>query len=152
MTATAHAVIGTIIAAKIGNPAFAIPLAFASHIAADAFPHWDVGTNGHKKNKKSVRVEVLEGFLDVSAGFIFSYFIIYFLFPKTDLLYAFLLILVAQSLDWIMGPYYFFNIKIPPFEWAYRFQKKFDNRMDKPWGVISQVAIVLLITILAKIF
>lgn len=39
MTATAHAIIGTVIAAKVGNPVLAVPIALASHIIADAIPH-----------------------------------------------------------------------------------------------------------------
>lgn len=152
MTSTGHAVIGTIIAAKIGNPALAIPIAFASHIVADAIPHWDVGTNGHNKKKKTIIKEFIEAGLDVTLGFVISYLLIFFLFPQTDLKYAFLLIIVSQSLDWAMAPYYFFNLKIPPFEWIYKFQKKFDNTLDKPWGIISQIAIISLVVILAKIF
>ena len=152
MTATSHAVIGTIIAAKIGNPTLAIPLAFLSHIAADALPHWDVGTNGHRKKKKSLKAEFFEALLDVAAGFILSYLLIYFFFPQTDLKYAFLLIIVSQSLDWATAPFYFFDIKFPPFQWIYKFQKMFDNRLDKPWGIINQIAILTLVLALAKIF
>jgi hypothetical protein len=35
MTATGHALIGTVIAAKIGNYALAIPIALGSHFLAD---------------------------------------------------------------------------------------------------------------------
>lgn len=146
MTATGHAIIGTVIAVKIGNPALAVPLALASHIAADAFPHWDEGTNG-KKSKERIIVEAV---FDVLIGFAISYLIIFVLFPQTNLLYAFLIILISQSLDWLTAPYYFFGIK--PFKIFYKFQKMFDNRMDKPWGIINQVAILVLIVILAKIF
>ena len=59
MTATGHAIIGTVIAVKIGNPALAVPLAIASHIAADAFPHWDEGTNSKKKVRKDLSAKVL---------------------------------------------------------------------------------------------
>lgn len=147
MTATGHAIIGTVIAVKIGNPQLAVPLAFASHIAADAFPHWDEGTNGKKKSKEKL---IKEAVFDVLLGFAISYLIILVLFPQTSLLYAFLIILASQSLDWITAPYYFFGIK--PFKIFYKFQKTFDNRMDKPWGIINQVAILALIVILAKIF
>ena|SRR3989344_1216289 len=147
MTATGHAIIGTVIAVKIGNPQLAVPLAFASHIAADAFPHWDEGTNGKKKSKEKL---IKEAVFDVLLGFAISYLIILLLFPQTSLLYAFLIILASQSLDWITAPYYFFGIK--PFKIFYKFQKTFDNRMDKPWGIINQVAILALIVILAKIF
>ena len=147
MTATGHAIIGTVIAVKIGNPQLAVPIAFASHIAADAFPHWDEGTNGKEKGKTRL---IAEAALDVVFGFVISYLIVFALFPAANLLYVFLIILVAQSLDWITAPYYFFGIK--PFKIFYKFQKMFDNRMDKPWGIINQIAILALIVILAKIF
>lgn len=152
MTATGHAIIGTVIAAKVGDPTLAIPIAFLSHIAADSLPHWDVGTNGHHKKKKKLAREFVEAGIDVFIGFVLSYFLILLLFPQTNIQYAFILILISQSLDWIMAPYYFFNIKIPPFQWAYKFQKLVDNRQDKPWGIINQIAIVGLVVLLAKIF
>ncbi len=146
MTATGHAIIGTVIAAKIGNPALAVPLAIASHIAADAFPHWDEGTNGNKTKERIT----LEAVFDVLIGFAISYFLVFFLFPETDIVYVFLMILVSQSLDWITAPYYLFGIKL--FKPFYTFQKLFDNEMKAPWGIINQIAILALIVILAKLF
>ena len=148
MTATGHAIIGTIIAAKFGNPYLAVPLAIASHILADMTPHWDTATNAHKKGKQRVFYETL---VDIAAGFLLSYILIVFLFPQTNLLYAFFIIIVSQSLDWLMAPYYFFNWKTPIFVWAYKFQKTFDNSMDSPWGIINQIAILLFIIFLAVI-
>ena len=146
MTATGHPIIGTVIAAKVGNPALAVPLAIVSHVAADLFPHWDEGTNG-KKSKERIIVEAV---FDVLIGFAISYLIIFVLFPKTNLSYAFLIILISQSLDWLTAPYYFWGLK--PFKIFYKFQKMFDNRMPAPWGIINQIAILALIVILAKIF
>ncbi|MFA5003932.1 MAG: hypothetical protein WC498_01485 [Candidatus Saccharimonadales bacterium] len=40
MTATNHALTGALIGLTIGNPAIAIPLAFASHFVLDAIPHY----------------------------------------------------------------------------------------------------------------
>lgn len=40
MTATNHALTGAIIGLSISNPIVAIPLAFASHFALDAIPHY----------------------------------------------------------------------------------------------------------------
>ena len=149
MTATGHAVLGTIIAAKVGNPALAIPLAIVSHIAADIFPHWDTATNKAQKGKKRV---IVESFFDLIFGFLLSYSIIFFIFPQTNLLYVLFLILVSQSLDWLMLPYYFLNINFPLFKWAYKFQKTFNHSLDKPWGIINQIAVLVLIVILAKVF
>ncbi|MEK7559449.1 MAG: hypothetical protein AAB521_04025 [Patescibacteria group bacterium] len=146
MTATGHAIIGTVIAAKVGNPALAIPIALASHIAADLFPHWDEGTNGNK-TKQTI---ALQAVFDVLFGFGISYLIIFFLFPQTSLVYVFIMIITAQAFDWLTAPYYLFGIK--PFKIFYKFQKLFDNEMKAPWGIINQVAILTLLVILAKVF
>ncbi|OGH21267.1 MAG: hypothetical protein A2958_02090 [Candidatus Levybacteria bacterium RIFCSPLOWO2_01_FULL_38_13] len=147
MTATGHAIIGTVIATKIGNPALAIPLAFISHIIGDLFPHWDEGTNGKTKSKERI---IKEALIDVILGFALSYLLIFLLFPQTNILYAFLIIVTSQLLDWLTAPWYFFGIK--PFKVFYKFQKMFDNRMPAPWGIINQVAILALLVLLAKIF
>lgn len=148
MTATAHAIIGTVIAAKIGNPALAIPIAFASHFVADAIPHWDAGTH---RREKTPRKLFFESALDVLIGFAVAYAIIYFLFPQTNLAYAFFIIIIAQLPDWLMAPYAIFHINFPLFKWAYQIQSKLNVRLDKPWGIINQVAILVFIVILAKI-
>ena len=41
MLETPHVVVGAAIAVKVGNPALAIPLAFASHFVLDKIPHWN---------------------------------------------------------------------------------------------------------------
>lgn len=146
MTATGHAVIGAIIAAKFGNPYVAIPLAFLSHFAADWFPHWDTATEFRKKGVKRV---FIESFVDVCLGFSLSYFILTTLFPQTNLVYGFVIILVSQSPDWLMAPYFFFKIKIPPFTWAYRMQLPFDNSLKAPWGILTQVTVLILFLYLA---
>jgi len=149
MTATGHAILGTVIAAKVGNPSLAVPLAIASHIAADIFPHWDTATNISKKGRKRV---IVESFVDFIFGILISYTIVFLLFPQTNLYYVLILIFIAQSLDWLMLPYYFLRIKFPLFVWAYKFQKSFNHTLDKPWGIINQIAVLILIVILAKIF
>lgn len=147
MTATGHAIIGTVIAAKIANPAIGIPLAFLSHIVADSFPHWDTATNSATKGKHRV---LLETFFDVFASFALSYLLIYFIFPQTNVTYAFFMIISAQALDWLMAPYYFFNSQFFIFKNTYNFQKLFDHRLDKPWGIINQIAVLILLISLAK--
>ncbi len=147
MTATGHAIIGTVIAAKIANPLLAVPIALISHVIADAIPHWDTGTNRDKKEYKKLFTDTV---LDVVLGFVLSYLLVVLLFPKTSLTYAFALIIISQSLDWLTAPYYFFNIK--EFEWVYKFQKLFDNQLRLPWGLVTQIAVLLLVVILAKVF
>lgn len=147
MTATSHAVIGTIIAAKIGNPALAIPLALASHVALDMIPHWDTAYHSSQKDRKRIFVETLG---DVILGFSLSYSIIVFLFPQTNIFYAFSMVIIAQLPDWLFAPYYFFDWKA--FKWAYDFGKRTNIDLDKPWGVITQIVTVLVVIFLGKIF
>lgn len=147
MTATSHAIIGTIIAAKIGNPALAIPIAVLSHIVADAIPHWDTATNRKKKGFKKMLIDTL---LDVFLGFYLSYLLIILFFPKTDPSYVFMIIIASQLLDWLTAPWYFFRIKL--FKFVYKFQKTFDNKLDLPWGLVTQIAFLALLLVLAKVF
>ncbi|MCL5438571.1 MAG: hypothetical protein M1268_01110 [Patescibacteria group bacterium] len=147
MTATGHAIIGSVIAAKIGNPELAVPIAFASHILADLTPHWDLGTNGNAKKDKNILIKT---FIDITIGFISAYILLALLFPNTDLYYAFFIIITSQLLDWITMPYLYFYV--PPFTWFYKFQKKFHWQMEKPWGIIIQALILFLIVVLAKIY
>lgn len=149
MTATGHAIIGTVIAAKIGNPALAIPIAFASHFAADAFPHWDTGVDRVRNGKRKFFIQSV---FDVIIGFVVSYLLIFFFFPQTNLGYAFFMIIISQLPDWLTAPYLFFNIKLPFFTWIYKLQKIFDNGIAAPWGVINQITAIIIIIALAKLF
>jgi hypothetical protein len=149
MTATGHAVIGVAIAAVFPDPIVAIPIAFLSHIAADAFPHWDAGTNRSKKPSKRF---VNEAFFDLGLSYVLTFVLVTFLFPETNLLYAYAIVIAAQFLDWASAPYVFLKITKPPFfYWAYKFQKKFDNRLDRPWGIIGQVSVLVAIILVALI-
>ena len=149
MTATGHAVIGVVIAAKIGSPVLAIPIAFASHCLADMFPHWDTATNVKQKGKRQT---IIDSAIDVFISFLATYFLVIFVFPETPLLYAYIIVFASQALDWLMAPYYFFRWKFPPFYWAYRFQKDIlDHRLDKPWGIINQVAVLVALVVIAKL-
>ncbi len=149
MTATGHAVIGVAIAAVFPNPVVAIPIALLSHIAADAFPHWDAGTNRSKKpNDRFVN----EAVFDLVLSYVLTFVLITFLFPQTSLAYAYVIVIAAQFLDWASAPYVFLKITNPPFfYWAYKFQKKFDNRLDRPWGVIGQVSVLVVLLLMAMI-
>lgn len=145
MTATAHAVIGTVIAAKIGNPYLAFPLALSSHIIADLIPHWDTAVD--KKPRKKIFWETVG---DVLLGLSLSYSLIVFLFPTTNLAYAFLMIIMAQFPDWLFAPYYFFGWK--SFKWAYEFGKNTNNDLRKPWGILTQIVTVVAVILLGKLF
>lgn len=62
MTASNHAVTGALIAATVPYPVIGLPLAFASHFALDALPHWNYGSS------KSHRARKFIYFLAIDAG------------------------------------------------------------------------------------
>ncbi len=149
MTATGHALIGTIIAAKIGNPYIALPIAFFSHIVADLIPHWDAGTHGRSKKKEQLR---FEAGIDVIVGFVASYTLVFMVFPGTNLIYVFINIIVAQGIDWLTAPYYMFNFKMQPFKFFHRISSITNTKLDKPWGIISQALVILILLFISVLF
>ena len=149
MTATGHALVGTVIAAKVGNPALAIPIALASHFLCDALPHWDTG---HGRENQTKNRFVTATVIDVLLSFVLSYLLIVLFFPTTNLLYAFIIIIVCQLPDWLTAPYLFLNWKFAPFTWIYEIQKRFDSSIGLPWGFINQVVAIVALIVLAKIF
>lgn len=147
MTATAHAAVGVTIAALISNPVIGIPVAFVSHIVCDLTPHWDAGT--HMK-RKSRRQFAFEGMADVLISFLVTFFLLLYVFPQVNIYYGFLLAFTAQLLDWLTVPYLFLKIKSAPFNWIYKFQHAINVRLDKPWGIITQASVVIILLLLAK--
>ncbi len=145
MTATAHALIGASIAAKITNPIIGIPLAIASHFAADLVPHWDAGTN--HKNKSATRLK-LEATLDVLLGFALV-LLIFRNLAVANPLYLFSMVIAAQLPDWLEAPSWMFGFKIPPFSWMDYLGHKLQSRMQLPWGLVTQVVTVGLLVIYA---
>lgn len=143
MTATAHALIGASIAAKITNPYIGIPLAIISHFAADLVPHWDAGTNRRLKTITRLR---LESAIDVLVGLAAAYIIFT---GRVDPAYLFVMIIAAQSPDWLEAPASKFGIEIPPFTWARWLGHKLQSRMQLPWGLVTQIVIVSVIVYFA---
>jgi len=155
MTATSHAIVGTVIAAKFGNPALAIPLALGSHIILDMIPHWDALTTRKQKGKVRTFLDVC---VDGAVALILSYILLVYVFPGTSIMYAAIIIGAALIEDVLAGPYLFLHLKFFPFYQFYRFTKITDNRLNHGvklnniWGKLDQVAIVGAVVLAAKFF
>lgn len=140
MTATGHALVGTLIAAKFSNPALAVPLTFFSHFVTDMIPHWDTGTDRHKKSRKRL---IVESAFDVIFSLFISFLLLRFVFSGTNLLYGFLIVFISQLPDWFVAPYYFFKVNFAPFRLAYLFQKNLNHDLVLPWGILTQILVVV---------
>ncbi len=148
MTATAHAAIGVTIAALVNNPALGIPLAFASHIICDIIPHWDSGMH---KDKKSLKRLTVESTIDVLCSACITIFLLLFVFTEVNFIYGVTMAFTAQLLDWLTIPYLYLKITSAPFKWVYQFQDLINTRLDKPWGIATQISVVLLLIVIAKL-
>ncbi|MCR4324362.1 MAG: hypothetical protein NUV69_01605 [Candidatus Curtissbacteria bacterium] len=143
MTATAHALIGASLAVKFVNPYVGIPLAIISHFLADLVPHWDAGTNRRKKTIMRLRMEAT---VDVLLGFV----LVFLIFGRmVEPVYLFVMVIAAQLPDWVEAPSSKFGIHIPPFSWVEWLGHRLQNRMQLPWGFVTQVVVVGVIVIAA---
>ncbi len=136
MTSTGHALLGALIAAKFQNPYIALSLSLLSHYPADILPHWDVGT--HISNKTSLR-RFLEGSIDIAIGLVLSYFVYTYLAKDNNYILMLLAIFFAQLPDWLSAPYTVFKMNIPIIKKLDDFSDKLHNKLEKPWGIVTQV-------------
>jgi len=149
MTATAHAIVAGAIYRAIPNPAFSVPLAFASHFIMDAMPHWDFGTNWRKRSKTQT------GMLAI-AETVIGITLAYFLFQgKGDSLPLLATIIASELPDWMEAPWYIFfanKNKHKPKKRAgfweklayriYQTENIFHAKTDAPFGIFTQIATV----------
>lgn len=153
MTATGHALIATLLVAKFPDPFVSLPLAFVSHFACDIIPHWDSGTHHREKTKKALFYEAA---LDVLLSIATS-FVLYTALGKSDYILLYIGVFMSQLPDWITAPYFILNMRNNPFvswsKYMFHLQHRLNSRLDKPWGIVTQVAAVVgLYILLFQIF
>lgn len=144
MIETAHVIVGAAIAAKVANPALALPLALGSHFVLDKVPHW----NPHlftetKKYGKPTGKSTLIVAADVTASLVISLSVASLALPDntkalTILAACFLSILP----DVVEGPYFFLNIRPKFIEKWINFQRAFQINTSFVPGVLTQIVTV----------
>lgn len=153
MTATGHALIATLIIAKIPNPYISLPLVFASHFVLDMVPHWDVGTHHRKKTRQRL---ISECVADVLVSIVSSFLLYHWILGQSNYVLLYSGVFIAQLPDWVMAPYAILGWRgsqVGWSKWMYKLQSKMNVRLDKPWGVVTQVvSVVGLYILLFKIF
>lgn len=139
MTATAHALVGGAIASTIPDPVIGISLSAISHPLLDMIPHWDAGWGWRQKTKLKL---FLEGTADLGFGFIISYLIF-----GRNIPFWYFFTCVFASVVWDIAeiPYWFWKWNFPPFNWIYKFQSRIQGKARLPWGILTQVAVVVFV-------
>ena len=124
MLSISHAVTGSFIAVKLGNPYLAIPLILASHYLEDAIPHWDAGT-GLGSGKKTRVAALRDGIIDLALAGIIVLIFYYHQFPIFPNL--------AHASVWNFTPYWgaFFGL-LPDFLEAPRNFLKWEPALLRP--------------------
>ena len=108
---TPHVVVAAAIAAKVSNPALAIPLALGSHFVLERIPHWNPHLNSELKkfgkiSTQSTRIVIADSALALSIG---SFISLLMLPNFTRALTVFIACFVSVVPDLIEAPYYFLN-------------------------------------------
>lgn len=136
-----HAVVGAAIAAKVGNPALALPLAFASHFVLDMVPHWNphLNTELREKGKLSFKTNlIISG--DVLLSLVGGILIASTALPDRE---GFTIIMLGALMgvlpDALEAPYFFLRWKYPFVEQLLKFQKMIQSDANKFWGLLTQV-------------
>ncbi len=147
MLETPHVAVGVAIAAKIGNPWAAIPLALASHFVLDKIPHWnphlytETQKLGHP-SQKSTTIAIV----DIASAFLLGSAFAFKALPDTKMAVVILACSLASVLpDVVKYPYYYFKSFRPKMlvTWV-----KFERSMQVDsksifWGIVTQVTVIL---------
>ncbi|KKS85334.1 MAG: hypothetical protein UV59_C0008G0027 [Candidatus Gottesmanbacteria bacterium GW2011_GWA1_43_11] len=139
MTSISHALIGAAIAAKIGDPFAAGTVAFATHFLCDMIPHWDLGTNWRNRPRSVTGTLAI---VETLIALIGTYLLFSSIVPNQSTL----VIAIIASLipDWLEAPYYILMPNSPKlFYYLYKVQSIAHERLQYPWGVVTQVVTVV---------
>lgn len=144
MLETPHVIIAAAIAAKIGRPELALPLALASHFVLDMVPHWNPHINQEVEktgsvSKKSTVIIIIDSTVALFSG---SY-IAYQALPNYPLV---LTILAASFLsvlpDLAEAPYFFMKLRSKIMGQWISSHRKFQSNAPVFWGLLTQILIV----------
>lgn len=144
MTATTHALVGAAIIHRfphLGGLLFAL----FSHFPLDYLPHWDTIDNGRDR---SLFGKLFVTGLDVLLGLGLVWFFFGGTIPSLILLAS---VFSAQLPDWLSAPYFFFKINFSPSRLVREFQAKYHHKADLPFGLLIQIALILLTFLLLGI-
>jgi hypothetical protein len=153
MLLTPHTIVGIAIATNIPNPYLAVIFAFISHFLGDKVPHWDFYSNTKKEERIigwrpiAVMAELAVG---VAVGVAFT---CYYLWVKNDPLLAVTVFFcgIASVLPDALSSLSLFGGKEGKFlKTLNKIQSKMQFQAPLPWGILTQVIVILISLFLIK--
>ena len=156
MLLTPHTFVGVAIGVAIPNPFIAVPLSFIMHFVGDRIPHWDFYSNTKKEERLvgwrpvAVMFDLVVG---VAVGLITTLYALWVLKNSPLALNVFLCGIASVLPDVFETPYIFGKNEPRVLSYLTSFQRKIQFQAPLPWGIISQILIVVasLILILSLI-
>ena len=154
MLLTPHTLVGVAIATNISNPFLAIPLAFISHFLGDKVPHWDFYSNTKKEDRVTGwRPLAVMGDLAIGVAVGVSY-TTYFLWVKQDValaISAFICGIASVLPDALSGLTIIGGKENKFLGILNKIQSKMQFQAPLPWGILTQVAVILISLYFIKI-
>ena len=159
MTLTSHAIVGAAVASLVPqHPILGVVVAFASHFAVDAIPHWDYpiassSINPHMAAKMKYDKAFLLDVVRIGSDALLGLFVsLWFFSAKISPLVIFIAVFFAMLPDPLQFAYSRFKheplVSLQRFhEWihtSYRF------RNAKVAGIISQIFFIIVVISLAR--
>lgn len=142
MTGLNHGLTGAVIAIAINQPALAVPLAFVSHFAQDAIPHWDYGVKpGDQFFSRRFNLFLIGDFCLA----LFAMAFIFGAFPdQYKLIWACMIAAAAPDLMW--GYHYLYQQKIKgrqvKLDWLARLHAAIEWSESPPGAIIEFLWII----------
>ncbi len=146
MLLTPHTFVGLTIAASIPNPFISVPLSFVMHFFGDKVPHWDFFSNTTRDERlKGWRVfaVIADICLGLAAGLTATFFALWKLSDASLALNFFLCSFASVLPDALEAPHLFFGVNDPFTRTLLFVQHKMQYQAKLPWGIISQIAVIL---------
>lgn len=146
MLLTPHTFVGIAIAKAIPNPFISVPLSFFMHFLGDKVPHWDFYSNTKKEQRLvgwrpvAVMADLVIG---VTVGLTLTLHALWYKNDPSLALNIFLCGIASVLPDALETPHIFSNKKIRFVEALTRIQSSMQTQAPLPWGLITQIIIVL---------
>ncbi len=146
MLLTPHTFVGVTIASQIPNPFISVPLSFFMHFLGDKVPHWDFFSNTKKEERlkgwRILAILVDFGFA-IALGMFFTLYALWVKNSSALALNIFLSAMASNLPDALEAPHVFLGFNDRFSRSLLYVQHKMQFQAPLPWGIISQVLVVL---------
>ncbi len=145
MMATVHTLAGILIGLKVGSWKLAFLIAFLSHFILDLIPHWDF----FSFRDEITRRDKINAGIDITIGFLIGTASIIRALPNVNQAVVLAGTCAFANLpDALEAPYVFLDNNNWVTKNIMRIQHIFHGRAHLPWGIVTQIGVVILITFL----